>query len=280
VTGQDRASESRLPGVTALLRSTAIKAADLAVDATGTYFGAPRFLTDILKHRAGQICATHFDLVAQDVLARQNSKLETSRIVETLLDGLKEVERIGREGDPRFLLREELANAESATTDAFREIVEGAIIHAQECYENKKRRHIGIFFARYAFMGSVDAPDAHHLLTTLRMLTFRQLCWLRIAKTRPRTLPQRDYRDMGTGPHNLATLSLLQEAIGLQTLGLVVRDDNYSMLDASDVKPSALTLSLMGQALEALAGLERIEQAELQKVVQVLTSDGTLADRS
>lgn len=67
-------------------------------------------------------------------------------------------------------------NNRSAAT----EILEGALLHSQNEYEELKLKHYGYLLANFAFCSDINRGKANFLLRLAEKLSFRQLCFLQI----------------------------------------------------------------------------------------------------
>lgn len=162
------------------------------------------------------------------------------------------------------------------------EIFEGVLLKSKNEHEEKKVEHLGIYFAKLAFSPGVTQAEANHLLNIAENLTYRQMCVLSILKANNDeekfVLRDTNYRNLES-PIPFETVSLLQEIIELQNVGLVARtiknrknEGFFYMQGWSDIVPNLLGLRPLGFRITTLLGVDQISNQEIDPIIDQLSS--------
>jgi hypothetical protein len=64
------------------------------------------------------------------------------------------------------------------------ELLESVLLKARDSFEEKKVRHLGLFYANLVFAAHVSPQTAHQLLKLYDRLTYRQLCLIALVGER------------------------------------------------------------------------------------------------
>lgn len=158
------------------------------------------------------------------------------------------------------------------------EIFDGVLLKAKGDHEERKARYYGKFFSNVAFEQSCSRSEANYYLHLLDRLTYSQLMILAVVAEPGRfpQLPPDSYENKNVHEELLQTLLATFELsqIGLVKLWLAGTKDAEALLDLGEIRPKDLGLSLSGQRLFRLAGLELMAEQELRTVADIFASAG------
>ena len=143
------------------------------------------------------------------------------------------------------------------------ELLEAVLLKARESFEEKKVRHLGLFYANLAFADYVSPQTAHLLLKQLERLSYRQLCLIALvgAKESLDTEPLR--RPNHSDPE--------LEALKREEMDLHSTDLGTSGL-LSGAGPWVDQLSVLGKVMYDLAGLEDVSVADKTALEEIIES--------
>lgn len=133
------------------------------------------------------------------------------------------------------------------------ELLEAVLLKARDSFEEKKVRHLGLFYANLVFSDYVSPESAHFLLKELERLTYRQLCLLALVGAKKSL----DVEALRRPEHSDPEL----EAIKREEMDLHSSDLGTKGL-LCGAGPWIDQLSVLGKAMYDLAGLEEIPNAD------------------
>ena len=160
------------------------------------------------------------------------------------------------------------------------EIFDGVLLHSKNEHEEKKIKHLGIFYAKIAYSPGVSKSEANHLLNLSNSLTYRKMCILsilmKINSGENLGLLDRNYRGREE-PIPYETVSLLQEIVELHSQGLIAEimsDKGYTINSGwSDITPNSQGLRPLGFRLATLLGVDQIPRSDIDPIVEQLSQD-------
>lgn len=155
------------------------------------------------------------------------------------------------------------------------ELMEGILQKARNSYQEKKVRLIANIFADFAFLDGLSVEEAHHVLSLVESMTYRQIVLLEIFNTQKgQGLRDGDYR--GQNPGTLNKLGILEDAYQLFLRGLVVsqkvgeQSSNF-LMGWHDVNPAQMKLTPLGTLLCGLAGTDVIPADDRAPLIAALS---------
>lgn len=143
------------------------------------------------------------------------------------------------------------------------ELLEAVLLKARDSFEEKKVRHLGLFYANLVFSDYVSPESAHFLLKELERLTYRQLCLLALVGAKKSF----DVEALRRPEHGDPEL----EAIKREEMDLHSSDLGTKGL-LCGVGPWIDQLSVLGKAMHDLAGLEEISNADTSQLETAIES--------
>lgn len=145
------------------------------------------------------------------------------------------------------------------------EIAESILLKAQREAQEAKLPYLSNILENSAFDASLNIEKLHQLLKIFDALTYRQLVIIRVASIAGQVgLRPTDYRS--TDRYESETLQILFEIYDLYQRALI----NFSgtaLLGVSDIIPSSLRVQGLGADLYNAAGLAKIPNSDLTKVI-------------
>lgn len=154
------------------------------------------------------------------------------------------------------------SDSESAGNSG-KELLEAVLLKARDCFEERKVRHLGLFYANLVFADFVSPQTAHFSLKQFDRLSYRQLCFLAVLGARGSL----DVEALRRPNHAVPDIEALKReemdlhSNDLGTMGLV-----------SGASAWVDELSVLGKALYDLAGLEEIPSADKSMVEDLIAS--------
>ncbi len=147
------------------------------------------------------------------------------------------------------------------------ELLESVLLKARDSFEEKKVRHLGLFYANLVFAADVSPQTAHLLLKLFERITYRQLCLIALVGQRGtidfEALRRPDQVDPEVEALKREEMELHLTDIG--TIGLL-----------SSVGSWTDELSLLGKLMYDLAGLQELESADKTTLESIIRSVGVL----
>lgn len=133
------------------------------------------------------------------------------------------------------------------------ELLEAVLLKARDSFEEKKVRHLGLFYANLVFSDYIAPQTAHLLLKHLERLSYRQLCLIAIVGEKNSLnvegLRRIQHNDPDVEALKREEMDLHSNDLG--TLGLL-----------NGVLPWDDQLSMLGKAMYDLAGLSDFSEAD------------------
>ena len=197
-------------------------------------------------------------VLAATRLMSEREKVRTGAVSAYALDCISR--RLSWGDKPRI----DLFEAQGGHRSDGEELFEGVLIKARDEFEERKIRHLALFYANLIFDNSVSAMTAHRLIRTVSQLTYRQLVFLSLVH-KNRVV---DVAGLRSHTHHetaelealkVEEMELLSGYIGLH--GLIW---NYSHYDDR--------LSNLGKVLVRLAELDTVPQSDLSMLSLLLAS--------
>lgn len=227
----------------------------------------------------GPLAAAILEIVMDGVSemgARPFSRRQQERIGAAALWALQGIEGALANGR---LPRSDLVGRLTDHRTAHEEVLEGALLLARDAFEERRVRHLGAFYARFAFMEDVSPTEAHHLLRVAERLTYRQMVLLRVLSGAFTVdLGSVDYHDVPEATMSLDTHSVLQEAYELYGMGLIARpsgDGNYfALLGGGSIAPAALRPTRLGGRLAEMLAVDQVDATTLAAAIASLNPAG------
>lgn len=143
------------------------------------------------------------------------------------------------------------------------ELLEAVLLRARDSYQEKKIRHLGLFYANLAFADYVSAQTSHLLLKQLDRLTYRQLCIFSLVGAKKsldvEPLRRPDHSDPELDALKREEMDLHSTDLG--TTGLIF-----------GAGPWIDQLSVLGKATYDLAGLEEISDSDTSSLEALIES--------
>ena len=159
----------------------------------------------------------------------------------------------------------------AAGRSAGEEVWESAMVRCQRESSERKLPYIAHLLAGVAFDDTVDLDMAHQMILAAEQLTYRQLCIMRLAKTKETySLRSDNYRSQSYFAKDL--YSVLYECADLDRRALITIVDT-AVLGLTDVKPGAMELQALGNDLHRLMRLGDIPDEDVAKVAEPLLAD-------
>lgn len=144
------------------------------------------------------------------------------------------------------------------------ELLEAILLKARDSYQEKKVRHLGLFYANLVFADYVSAQTAHLLLKQLERLSYRQLCIISLVGAKEsldvEPLRRPDHSDPELDALKREEMDLHSTDLG--TTGLIF-----------GAGPWVDKLSVLGKVIYDLAGLEEIPEndtSSLEAIIELL----------
>lgn len=143
------------------------------------------------------------------------------------------------------------------------ELLEAVLLKARDSFEERKVRHLGIFYANLVFADYVSPQTAHLLLKQLERLSYRQLTLLAIVGSKGSL----DVEALRSPNHAVPEMEALRReemdlhSSDLGTMGLLLGVSSW--IDE---------LSTLGRAMYDLSGLEEIPESDKSALENVLQS--------
>lgn len=184
-------------------------------------------------------------------------------------------------------IRKNIDNGQPPRTDNFfkntnpgerstaEEILEGTLIKAKVCYEEKKIPFIGNIYGNLPFYSFVDSKMAYQIINLAEKLTYRQLCIIAmIKKIQNYQLSHEDYRGRNQ-VINVNVAFLLQEIVELMDLNLghcIQKNNRESevIFGLTDIAPGRLRVNPLGNTIFYLMNLEDIAESDIEEIVRLL----------
>ena len=197
------------------------------------------------------------ELTARHLLPRERARINAATDVATYRISARLLAGHIRRSDSFF------GNLESGESPS-QELLEGVLLKARDSFEEKKIRHMGLFYANLVFSDYVSPQSAHFLLRALEQLTYRQLCLIALIGAKESLDVEALRRPEHSDPEmeSLKREEMDIHSSDLGTKGLVV-----------GAGPWIDQLSVLGQAMYDLAGLEEIpntDKAPLEATIESL----------
>jgi hypothetical protein len=143
------------------------------------------------------------------------------------------------------------------------ELFEAVLLKARDSYEEKKVRHLGLFFANIAFADYVSPQTAHLLLKQFERLSYRQLCLIALVGKKEsldvEPLRRPDHSDPELDALKREEMDLHSTDLG--TIGLL-----------SGTGPWEDQLSMLGKVMYEIAGLKEISVADTSALESIIES--------
>ncbi|ABE45796.1 hypothetical protein [Polaromonas sp. JS666] len=142
------------------------------------------------------------------------------------------------------------------------ELLEAVLLKARDSFEEKKVRHLGLFYANLVFTDYVSPQTAHLLLKQLERLSYRQLCLIALvgAKESLDTEPLRRPNHSDPELEALKREEMDLHSTDLGTIGLL---SGTAWVDQ---------LSMLGKVMYDLAGLEEVSVADKAALEETIES--------
>lgn len=231
--------------------------ADLAGASVGA--AAEFFLPSTL--RAGSLIAAGTANVIKEISARLLSPRERVRVSAATTFAIERISvRLLNGANPRsdgFFSESETAE------NSGKELLEAVLLKARDCFEERKVRYLGLFYANLIFADFVSPQTAHFSLKQLDRLSYRQLCFLSVLGSRGSL----DVEALRRPNHAVPDIEALRReemdlhSNDLGTMGLI-----------SGASAWVDELSVLGKVLYDLAGLEQIPPADKFMVEDLIAS--------
>ncbi len=145
------------------------------------------------------------------------------------------------------------------------ELFEGILLKCKNEFEEKKIAYISNIYQNVAFDNTINPFNANQILYAAQQMTYRQISILALIGVNINnhlTLRDQDYRD---DYDNVSTdlEFILQDFVYLEKQGLIVRGDHTAIIDASDVVPGKMKLSLIGYDFYKILSLSVMKFSEM-----------------
>jgi hypothetical protein len=233
-------------------------------DFAGAAIGFAAELLQAVPAGAGGPLSSPIASVIKEVGARYFAPRERARIVtvfEVAIDRIR-----ARLLSDHILRSDGFCEGVNNDRSPSEELLESVLLKARDSFEEKKVRHLGLFYANLVFAAHVSPQTAHQLLKLYDRLTYRQLCLIALVGERGtvdvEALRRPDHLDPDIESLKREEMELHSTDIG--TIGLL-----------SGVGSWVDQLSLLGKVMYDLAGLRELEAADktsLESIIRSLAS--------
>ena len=144
------------------------------------------------------------------------------------------------------------------------EVAESVLLKSQREPEEKKLPYLANLLANVAFDIQISAKLAHQITKTAELLTYNQLCILRLATLKAHfRLRTKDYR--GQGSFSKELYSPLYECLDLYHRGLINFGGEVAF-GPTDVNPGSMTVQGLGADIYNLMRLSEIPFDDVKKL--------------
>jgi len=230
----------------------------------------------ILGGTYGVIVARSISEMADRVLSNR----EKVRVSSVAYYALKNIENRQKHGES---IRDDgFFDEKTGKRSDAEEIFEGVLLKAKNEHEEKKTRILGNIFANTAFTMSFSAGEANYLLKIIDNLTYRDLCILALVK-RKDDIPGIELRKEWMGEVNPSDASnsvildfstkktsIFQQTYELVHKGLLIcsasKEEISALVNAFDIIPSELELTIMGLNYCQIMGLDDISEEDIREI--------------
>jgi hypothetical protein len=207
----------------------------------------------------GPVVAKLFRELGDESNRRLLGPREMHRIGEAAATAQREIERGLDEG--RQIRSDGFFDADSKGRSSGAEILEGVFQKAQQSYEERKVELLGVLYSEIVFRPEISPAHAHHLLSLLGALTYRQVAFLSVvAETTTRDLlPAKDFRGSPNAEGEMTNdgVALLTEIYDLYQRGVLADARSQPWLSVGDVAPAHVRPQGSGDLLSVLLALPR-----------------------
>lgn len=232
-----------------------------AADFTGAGVGtaADFLLTGTVG--TGNLIASGTASVIKEIAARHLSGRELVRMSAATTFAVERIRtRLIAGNNPRS---DDFFSESERATASGKELFEAVLLKARDCFEERKVRYLGLFYANLIFAECVAPQTAHLTLRQFDRLSYRQLCLLGVLGARGNldveALRRPDHSDPNIEALKREEMELHSNDLG--TMGLI-----------AGVSSWVDELSVLGKTLYHLAGLEEIPLEDRCAVERLIAS--------
>lgn len=220
----------------------------------------------IVGGASGPIVSKALRVVGREFSNRYLSKREEVRVCGVLVFAATEIDRRIKNGED--IRQDGLFDQDSTGRSYAEEIVENVILKCQKDPQERKIPFMGYMLANLVFRSDIGADMAHQIINLADVLTFRQLCLLRIAaRTDTFHLRESDYREQERFSKDL--YQVLHECLDLYHKALVNFGGEVAF-GITDVFPSRMSTQGIGADIYSLMQLCQISDEELMPIAHKL----------
>ena len=207
--------------------------------------------------------STMFQSIGHEISSRWMAPREQARVGGVF--GLAAMEIVQRcEGGEQFRDDGFFDLGDTGRSDA-EEVWESILVKAQREPEEKKLPYMAHLLANVAFNSRINAAMAHQMTKAAEVMTYRQLCILRLTAAKERfNLRSQSFRE--STPLYVDLYQLVYEYYDLTSRGLINNGETLAVA-LVDVNPGAATLQALGQDLYQQMALHLIPDEDLSDLV-------------
>ena len=220
--------------------------------------------------------------VGQDISERHLSTREKVRIGAVLVIAAEEI--LQRQKSGESLRKDGFFDEKQTGRSDVKEVAESVLLRAQREPEEKKIRYMGYLLASIAFEPQISAQMAHQLIRAAELLTYRQLCILKLCAVKDDfELRDNNYRECEFLEDDL--YEVLYECSDLYSKEYIhfgsdtITFEPNVLSKLRSVKPSGMAFQRIGDYLYNLMKLCLIPDEDITPIAEHLKSS-TLADNT
>ena len=208
---------------------------------------------------AGSVAAVILKKVGQEVSRRLLAPREKIRIGGVLAIAAADINHRIENGEK--IRTDDFFDEKSSGRSDAEEVAENVLLKSQREPEEKKIPYMGHLLANVAFDSQISASLAHQITKAAELLTYRQLCILKLAVVKQvYSLRDGDYRGQGTFSKEL--YQVLYECFDLYRRGYMANGGDVAF-GPTDINPGKMNIQALGADIFLLMRLQAIPDSEL-----------------
>lgn len=216
---------------------------------------------------AGTFAAQMIKKIGNDAASRVLSAREEVRVGGAIAIAADHIRARAARGE-RLRSDGYFENTVNGRTDA-EEVSEKVLLTSQREAEERKIPYMAFLIGNIAFDSTISAPLAHQIIKAAEVMTYRQLCLLKLAAFKSEfRLRQSDYR--GVGSFEKSLYEILYECLDLYHRGFVNFGGEVAF-GPTDVKPGSMTIQAVGADIFNQMGLATIPTSDIVPIANRLS---------